>query len=80
MPIYEYECGECRKKFEHLQRRVGDVPTQCPHCAGRKLKKALSGFSVAVPTTRPVLAGGHQHEPSAACSSCPHGSCPHSGH
>ncbi|MCG2659595.1 MAG: zinc ribbon domain-containing protein [Kiritimatiellae bacterium] len=74
MPIYEYECGECREKFEHLQRRLGDVPTQCPHCAGRKLKKALSGFSVAAP------AGGHQHEPSAACASCSHGGCPHSGH
>ncbi|MBU4200072.1 MAG: zinc ribbon domain-containing protein [Verrucomicrobia bacterium] len=74
MPIYEYECGGCRKRFEHLQRRVGDVPSQCPHCAGTRLKKVLSGFSVSVP------AGGPKHEPSAACSTCSHGSCPHSGH
>jgi putative FmdB family regulatory protein len=74
MPIFEYECEKCRKRFEHLQRRTGDVPAQCPFCSGRQLRKLLSGFSVA------ASAGGPQHEPSAACAACPHGSCPHSMH
>lgn len=74
MPIYEYECGRCRKRFEYLQRRAGDIPGQCPHCAGTSLQKVLSGFSVRVP------ASGHAHEPSASCASCSHGSCPYSGH
>ncbi len=74
MPIFEYECAACGERFEHLQRRAGEAPAQCPRCAGKRLKKALSGFSVA------VSAGAGKHEPSAACAACPHGSCPHSGH
>lgn len=34
MPIYEYECRECRHVFERYQR-FSDAPvTQCPECEG----------------------------------------------
>lgn len=46
MPIYEYECDSCQKRFEHLQRRAADLPRACPHCAGKRLRKVISSFSL----------------------------------
>lgn len=70
MPIYEYECVKCGGRVEALIRNEKDVPATCAKCGGT-LKKALSGFSVA-------MAGqGPRHEPSAACGSCCASGCPH---
>lgn len=41
MPIYEYECEECGRRTEALQRVDEDPLTECPHCAGR-LRKLIS--------------------------------------
>lgn len=41
MPIYEYECEECGRRTEALQRVAEDPLTECPHCAGR-LRKLIS--------------------------------------
>lgn len=41
MPIYEYECSECARRVEAIQK-VDDPPlTQCPDCGGA-LRKRLS--------------------------------------
>jgi len=40
MPIYEYECRDCRQRFEYLLRG-DDVPT-CPACASKNLQKQIS--------------------------------------
>jgi putative FmdB family regulatory protein len=41
MPIYEYQCLDCGKKMEQLQK-LNDPPlTVCPTCSG-KLKKLIS--------------------------------------
>ncbi|MCA9245509.1 MAG: zinc ribbon domain-containing protein [Planctomycetales bacterium] len=40
MPIYEYECGQCRATFELLVR--GAEQPACPECGGRQLDKLLS--------------------------------------
>lgn len=34
MPIYEYECGSCGRRFEQLQRITEDALTQDPDCGG----------------------------------------------
>ena len=35
VPIYEYECGRCRKRFD-LKQRFDDEPVGiCPICAGK---------------------------------------------
>ncbi len=42
MPLYEFYCPQCRKKFEELCRAALDsVP--CPQCAAES-KKVLSAF------------------------------------
>jgi putative FmdB family regulatory protein len=41
MPVYEYECQQCKEVTEAMQK-FSDAPlTKCPHCAG-KLRKMIS--------------------------------------
>ncbi|MDO9541650.1 MAG: zinc ribbon domain-containing protein [Kiritimatiellia bacterium] len=72
MPIYEYECKKCRRRFEHLLKNARDLPQGCPHCGGKSLEKVFSGFSVAV--------AQKINTPASACASCPSAGCPHRGH
>ena len=44
MPIYEYECRDCRTDFELLVR-ASAAPT-CPSCESTSLQKRLSAFAV----------------------------------
>lgn len=41
MPIYEYQCRECNRRLEALQRLSEPPLTTCPECGG-ELKKLLS--------------------------------------
>ena len=34
MPLYEYECSDCKKRFEVLQKFSDDPVTACTHCGG----------------------------------------------
>jgi putative FmdB family regulatory protein len=34
MPMYEYECGSCGRRFEQLQRITEDALTTDPECGG----------------------------------------------
>ena len=40
MPIYEYSCGSCSRRFELLIR--GDETPTCPDCGTAQLEKLLS--------------------------------------
>ncbi len=46
MPLYEYECPECRRKLE-LRRSIaeGERDVKCPECGKGRLKRVLSLFS-----------------------------------
>lgn len=44
MPIYEYECQNCGKHFEHMQKITDDPLTACTFCNG-KVKKLVSNCS-----------------------------------
>ena len=49
MPLYEYQCKKCGKKFEALvSLRNSDDPVKCPHCDSEKTDKLLSTFSASV--------------------------------
>ncbi|MFO0983880.1 MAG: zinc ribbon domain-containing protein [Planctomycetota bacterium] len=48
MPIYEYVCRDCERRFETLVR--GAEQPQCPHCHGRQLDKQFSVFGVGGPS------------------------------
>jgi len=43
MPIYEYECRECRSSFELFMR--SDTKIACPSCESTKVVRKLSMFA-----------------------------------
>lgn len=68
MPIYEYACSACGRKFEALVR-TGTEP-QCPDCHSTELDKLLSVFS--------TTAASAQAAPAmpSPCESCCHAGAP----
>ena len=47
MPIYEYTCKNCDKRFEELVRAMNvDAKVACPDCGSTKTAKAMSVFAV----------------------------------
>jgi putative FmdB family regulatory protein len=46
MPLYEYVCQKCGRKTEVLQGMKDGPLRICPHCGGRKLKKAFSAPAI----------------------------------
>lgn len=78
MPVYEYECNDCRKVFE-IQQRMADAPlTICPECEGtvRKLV-SMSSFQLKgggwYADGYASSAGGAAKPAPAAAPSCPSG-------
>jgi putative FmdB family regulatory protein len=62
MPLFEFECLSCGKRFEYLTRG-GEAPT-CPACRGVDLQKQLSVFAVGAN-------GGDKSTPAAGpCGMC----------
>ena len=69
MPIYEYICLDCGKRFEQMRSiKEADSPIACQDCAGQHTSRALSVF-FASSGGRAVAGGG------GGCASCSGGSC-----
>lgn len=45
MPIYEFECGECGKRFDRLQKLSDPDPTDCPACAKPCVRRRVTAPS-----------------------------------
>ncbi|NUR53001.1 MAG: zinc ribbon domain-containing protein [Acidobacteria bacterium] len=46
MPLYEYQCESCQRRFEKIQK-FSDPPVDvCPHCGGGPVKKLLSSPAI----------------------------------
>lgn len=50
MPLYEFECRDCGRRFEALVRDA--TPPCCPGCEGQALNRMLSAFAVSSASTR----------------------------
>jgi len=57
MPIYEYLCTDCDRRFEKLVRRWGEAVT-CPSCLGDAVDKQVSTFAVTSTGAAPSEACG----------------------
>jgi putative FmdB family regulatory protein len=44
MPVYEYKCNECDKRFEIMQKITDDPLNKCRSCGG-ELKKLITNTS-----------------------------------
>ena len=65
MPLFEYICADCQKRFEALV--MGSKKPECPSCHGRNLEQQLSVFSArsnSGPSASTAAAG--------PCGSCGH--------
>jgi putative FmdB family regulatory protein len=46
MPIFEYRCGDCHRRFSLLVGVVaGATEMRCPRCGGEQLRKLISRFA-----------------------------------
>ena len=45
MPIYEYTCKKCAKKFELLRRFSDTAEVTCPKCSSVEVERTVSSFS-----------------------------------
>jgi putative FmdB family regulatory protein len=45
MPLYEYQCESCRKRFERIQRFTDPPVESCPACGG-PVRKLLSSPAI----------------------------------
>ena len=46
MPLYEYECDACHKRFERIQKFSDPPPDVCPHCGKSPVRKLLSSPAI----------------------------------
>ncbi|ABF39039.1 type I antifreeze protein [Candidatus Koribacter versatilis Ellin345] len=45
MPLYEYECKQCRERFEKIQKFSDEPEKVCPKCGG-EVERLLSAPAV----------------------------------
>jgi putative FmdB family regulatory protein len=76
MPIYEYLCQDCDKKFEVIRSMSqADAPLKCQECGGEHVKRKLAVFY--------AMSGGHSvagTSDSCDCGSCSGGNCSSCSH
>jgi putative FmdB family regulatory protein len=46
MPLYEYECEACQKRFERIQKFSDPHVEVCPHCGKGPVRKLLSSPAI----------------------------------
>ena len=76
MPIYEYICSDCGKKFEAIRTmKDSDIQIGCKYCESSNTHRAISvcfahgaGASMDNYSSSPVATGG-------GCGGCSGGSC-----
>jgi putative FmdB family regulatory protein len=50
MPVYQYECGKCRQRFD-FRREIGesDKEAKCPECGSESVRRIYSVHSTCAP-------------------------------
>jgi putative FmdB family regulatory protein len=46
MPLYEYECESCKKRFERIQKFSDPLVDVCPNCGQGPVRKLLSSPAI----------------------------------
>ncbi|MEA3032900.1 MAG: hypothetical protein QOH86_916 [Sphingomonadales bacterium] len=46
MPLYDYQCAACRRRFEVVHGVHAEGPTTCPLCGKGPVRKAISAPAV----------------------------------
>ena len=73
MPLYEFMCDKCGKRFEELFRSLTERRRpRCPHCKSGNVHKMFSTFAMGGGSSKGGGAGGGG---GGGCASCSGGSC-----
>jgi len=46
MPLYDYDCSACGRRFEAIHGVYGDPPASCPLCGSGPVRKAIGAPAV----------------------------------
>ena len=46
MPLYDYDCAACGRRFETIHGVYGDPPAVCPLCGSGPVRKAIGAPAV----------------------------------
>ena len=46
MPLYDYDCAACGRRFEVVHGVHADPPTECPLCGKGPIRKAISAPTI----------------------------------
>jgi putative FmdB family regulatory protein len=46
MPLYDYDCANCGRRFEAIHGVHAEGPTACPLCGGGPVRKAITAAAV----------------------------------
>ena len=79
MPIYEFRCSSCERRFEKLCQ-LGETGKKltCPECGAPKPERVMSGFAPksvgknGLSTPMGGTGGGCSGRSSNSCSTCGH--------
>lgn len=74
MPIYEYFCPACEKKFEELVFETKPAVVHCPQCGKPEVNRLISSFAMAANVSSPMQMSGDGGGQGCGCGSC---SCGH---
>lgn len=80
MPVFEYKCSDCNKKYEVYHKSVNKIePVNCPECNSSNSKKLLSSFAPSVDNSSAFkgesCASGNCGMPYAGGGGCSSGMC-----
>ncbi len=68
MPIYEFVCSKCGRRFECLVSMGREKDAVCPACGCAEVRKAVSAFGIGGGSSRIKSS-------SSTCTSCSTKSC-----
>ncbi|MBT3386291.1 MAG: zinc ribbon domain-containing protein [Desulfobacula sp.] len=73
MPIYEYKCKACDKRFETLV--MGSSTPECPFCDSQDLSRLMSACGFISKSSGPGNETQVKSSASSGCGSCSSSSC-----
>jgi len=74
MPIYEYYCPSCEKRFEELVFEANPEVVHCPECGANEVNRLISLFAASTNAENSAKMIGESSGHSCGCGSC---SCGH---
>ncbi len=54
MPIFDFACKQCGKKFDLMISNTQKNQVKCPECGSAEVKQLLSAFNTAKPSSGTV--------------------------